>query len=376
MNIIRVLGKYVDQPMVVAKCAKALPVALCGGAAICALKDISQNKENKKKETIKIFCTLTGTIASALIATRGLKPLKIGSKQIFKGFEGLSPKHDLKVIKADQAQVIENFLKNNKATKNIKNILEKAKSKILRPKDLKEIYKELGSSDEGKKLLENLIPEPKAVSSKEIFGEIKRLSLMGLVPILGGISGGILGDKLTEKNWKEKIPNKIKEGSYQYLANIFLCNVGAGAALGVMEKMHINSKGARAAGMIGGILAMGVIGGSAIANFIGKKCIDPFLGTKKDTKSTNLYDERKPEAIDIGLHVDDIATVSVMSGLKWIEPALPILYSISGYRAGIGYRNGEGKDSYHDNNKYYELFFDQKLNLAPKLSSETFKPFS
>ena len=52
-----------------------------------------------------------------------------------------------------------------------------------------------------------------------------------------------------------------------------------------------------------------------------------------------IYNEHKPEALDIGLHTDDIATVAVMSGLKWIEPALPIMYAISGYRAGIGYRN-------------------------------------
>ena len=49
--------------------------------------------------------------------------------------------------------------------------------------------------------------------------------------------------------------------------------------------------------------------------------------------------ERTPEVLDIGLHTDDIATVSLLSGLKWIEPALPLMYTISGYRAGIGYRN-------------------------------------
>ncbi len=38
-----------------------------------------------------------------------------------------------------------------------------------------------------------------------------------------------------------------------------------------------------------------------------------------------------------------MATVGVMSGLKWIEPLLPGLYALSGYRAGIGYRNGEKK---------------------------------
>ena len=38
-----------------------------------------------------------------------------------------------------------------------------------------------------------------------------------------------------------------------------------------------------------------------------------------------------------------------MSGLKWIEPALPIMYAISGYRAGIGYRNGEHKQYFFVN---------------------------
>ena len=54
-----------------------------------------------------------------------------------------------------------------------------------------------------------------------------------------------------------------------------------------------------------------------------------------------MYSERKPEALDICLHSDDIATIAVMSGFKWIEPSLPILYTISGYRSGIGYRNGD-----------------------------------
>ena len=124
--------------------------------------------------------------------------------------------------------------------------------------------------------------------------------------------------------------------TYQYLANIFLCNIGAGLALGLMEKSGVKSKAQRAIGMVCGIIITGVLGGSAIANMIGNKLINPLFGNK-DKKS--IYEERKPEALDIGLHVDDIATVAVMSGLKWIEPALPIMYSISGYRAGIGYRN-------------------------------------
>ena len=85
--------------------------------------------------------------------------------------------------------------------------------------------------------------------------------------------------------------------------------------------------------MTAGIITTGVLGGSAIANFIGNKIVNPII-LKKDEK-----EKRTPEMLDLTLHMDDIATVSLLSGLKWIEPALPILYSISGYRAGIGYRN-------------------------------------
>lgn len=107
-------------------------------------------------------------------------------------------------------------------------------------------------------------------------------------------------------------------------------------ALAILEKNKIQSRMARGLGMIGGIILTGVIGGSKIANIIGDKLINPLCGSKRQkTKG----DERTPELIDIGLHTDDIATVSLLSGLKWIEPALPILYTVSGYRAGIGYRN-------------------------------------
>ena len=205
--------------------------------------------------------------------------------------------------------------------------------------EVKSLYKK---PEINENFLNKLIPEPDNIDSKEIFSEIGRLSFLGLVPVIGGISGGILGDKLSGDNWKERIPNKIKEGAYQYLANIFLCNVGAGIALALMEKSGVKSKSSRALGMVGGIVSTGIIGGSVIANVIGNKIINPLFGSK-DKKA--LYSERKPEALDVGLHVDDIATVAVMSGLKWIEPALPVMYSISGYRAGIGYRNNEKKIS-------------------------------
>jgi hypothetical protein len=70
-----------------------------------------------------------------------------------------------------------------------------------------------------------------------------------------------------------------------------------------MEKFGVKSKSGRAIGMISGILATGVIGGSVIANIISNRLINPLFGEKSCKK---IFNERKPEAIDIGLHVDDI----------------------------------------------------------------------
>lgn len=345
MKILSILGKYLDQPKLVKKLSNASPFILVSGGTLYTLNQVQKAPEQEKQKTfIKNVAVLTGTISSALLATRGLGALKINGKTIFKGFKGLTHAHEhvhLHEHTESPTEMIDEFLEENEVTQKTKTILNKAKTKILNPSEIKTILKELGNHPKAKEFLsgdDGLIPNPENIDSKHIFSEIKRLSLMGLMPVLGGMAGGIIGDKITEKDWKEKIPNKIKEGSYQYLANIFLCNVGAGIALWAMEKAKITSKSARAFGMVAGIILTGIVGGSAMANLVGKTFIDPLLGHKQ--KNKGLYSERTPEVIDVGLHIDDVSTVAVLSGLKWIEPALPILYSISGYRAGIGYRNG------------------------------------
>lgn len=360
MGNLSIIGKYLDQPRLVGKFSKTVPTLLIGGGGVFLLDRVQRApEENKHKEFIKNVSVLTATIGSTLLATRGIGQIKFGKKVLLKGFEGLSEKIDLNELIRTNTKLIDDFVKNNNVSQNTAQILGKAKTKILKFGEIKAISNELSNYKNGKNFLNRLIPNPENVDSSHIFKEIKRLSIMGLIPVLGGITGGIFGDKLTEKNWQERIPNKIKEGSYQYLANIFLCNIGAGGALALLEKAKITSKSARAVGMIAGIIAVGIVGGSAIANLIGKIFINPIVTRKHkqfnivgDTneyyecknkhncsKRNGLYSERKPEPLDIGLHADDIATVAVLSGLKWIEPALPILYSISGYRAGIGYRN-------------------------------------
>ena len=363
MNNIKVLGKFLDQPILVSKFQKAVPIILASGALGYSLYDASKAKEGKnKKQLLKTGITMGVTVASALAAPH------IASKITKRALP-----ETLDIIKKNNIQLIDEFKKNTIVDETTNRILEKGKEKILNLKEVKTLYEKLKNTNAGKSFLEKLIPSPENINAKDIFSEIGYLSIYGAVPVVGGIIGGSLADRVTDKNgWKEKIPNKIKEGSYQYLANIFMCNVGAGCALGIMEKLRIKSKKARAIGMTLGIIITGIIGGSKIANLIGKNVIDPICTKEKSKKEKiNSYDildinfserkiheylhnqtigcgegntkksekERTPEILDIGLHTDDIATVSLLSGLKWIEPALPIMYTLSGYRAGIGYRN-------------------------------------
>ena len=318
MKILHIAGKYLDQPKLVSDFADKVPLLLTTGMGLYGAKQVCEAPSGEKTNTsIRLMSVLFFTGAFALLLRR---------------------KPDFDAVK--QTALINDFIQAADKTIGLKvlNILEKAKNKILSPQDIKVLCENLEQTKKGKIFLNKLIPEPENITAREIFNEIKRLSLMGFLPVAGGVTGGVIGDMLTGRHWKRTFPDKIKEGAYQFLANIFLCNVGAGAALGVMEKCNIKSKSARAAGMITAIAATGIVGGNFIANYIGKKCIDPLFKNKSTSG-------RKPEAIDVGLHVDDIATVAVLSGLKWIEPALPVLYSVSGYRAGIGYRNIGGKDS-------------------------------
>ena len=326
MSTIKNIGRFLDQPRLVKKFEQTVPPLLVIAASGIVTQDIYQTPEKKrKKRFIQNGLTMFGAVTSSLLAP------KITAK-FFKTAPKVVRAKDIEKL---NTTFVEDFLSKNKVNKTTEDILHKVKTNILGINDIRVLSKNL-DTEEGKILIKKLIPEPENITSKDIFSEIGRLSVFGLIPVVGGVLGGIAGDKFAGEDYKSRIPNKVKEGAYQYLANIFLCNVGAGAALGILEKSNIRSKSARALGMVAGIILTGVIGGSAIANMIGKRVINKCFkhGNKSDK-------ERKPEPLDICLHSDDIATVAVMSGLKWIEPSLPALYSISGYRAGVGYR---GKD--------------------------------
>ncbi|MFI3300533.1 MAG: hypothetical protein R3Y28_03840 [Candidatus Gastranaerophilales bacterium] len=367
MNI-KTISKFIDQPLLINNLQQTMPSLLVGsGGVLLATKSHKYNQKEKKinakkeeemkndifisttfpkkeghkfsakTETTKDLIIISSTIASSLISARGLK---VGGKKIF---NGLLEKSSRKEIIANQTKHVNQFLEKNIIPEDLKNILIKSKDNVLNLKEFDKLHTELTNTKNGKELIEKLQPMPKSLSSKEIFSEIKRLSILGAVPVLGGMSGGIVADKITHTETKHSSANKIKEGFYQYFANIFSCNIGAALALTTAEQLEKRniikplSSTARLGVISTGIITTGVIGGSYIANYLGKNIINPIFSQKN--KSHHIYSERKPEALDIALHVDDIATAGVMSGFKWVEPALPALYFISGYRAGKGYRN-------------------------------------
>lgn len=321
---ISAFAKFLDQPILISKLNKQMPKILALTGVFCLSYDIfekkhKQNFNNKeKKESFKKAIILSTSILSALLAP------KIASK-----ITKRKPLENLYSIQKENTKIINKYIKEKNPDKQLLQILDKAKNTILNPKEIKILQEKTKTHN----IFEQLIPSPKNIEAKEIFSEIGYLSIYGAVPVIGGIGGGILADKITKDDYKKNITNKINEGLYQYLANIFMCNIGAGGALAILEKLNVKSKSVRAMGMTTGIILTGVVGGSKIANFIAKNIVNPIISPNEKPK------ERKPEAIDLCLHTDDIATVSLLSGLKWIEPVLPALYTISGYKAGIGYRN-------------------------------------
>ena len=331
---LKVVGKYLDQPAFVKRINKIAPAVLVGAALAYDVYDTNKTPEkDRKNKFIQNTAVLTGTVASALLATKGLK---VKNKEIIEGLIEL-PETQTEEIEAAMTKV---------KNANLKPLLKKLKDeKLLKLSEVSDLKEGLDKEFKNKNVLGKLIADPE---DHNPFGELKDLSLLGLIPVIGGVTGGIVGDKLTKQDWKKNLPNKAKEGVYQYLNNIFLCNIGAGVALGALKAMKVDNKAAKFFGMIGGVVASGLVAGNAVANFVDKNIVAPlFDKTKKpkDFKSMfkDLNKDRHPEAIDLGLHVDDLASVGFISGLKVIGPILPMLYSISGYRSGIGYRNGEAQ---------------------------------
>ena len=338
------ITKFLDQPLLSNTLSAKMPAILTGAATVYGITDtFSQPKDERKKRAVKNAAILGSITASTLL---GVNFIKVGGEKLIETI----PKD---VILKNQSNAIDKFKILNPSLESATNdILLKAKKKMLSLKDADKLLSGIKNKLGADELISTLFGAKKNITSSEIFSEISKLSIMGFIPVASGIAGGIAADKLTNDSSSEKTTNKIKEGIYQFFANIFLCNVGAGSFLFAAEKL--NERGIiknftplkKTAVILSGILSIGVLGGSFIANKIGNKIVNPIIDKieKKPKNSHCKNEQRVPEPLDIALHSDDIATAGVLSGVKWIEPLLPVMYLISGYRAAIGYRNADKLD--------------------------------
>lgn len=369
VNPLYSLLKSVDQPAFVRAVDRAAPYILTtAGALFVGLDAAKTDPKHRKDRVIRTGLTAAMTIAGALAFRR------FGSRM----FKGLFHEHGEAFNGAEAVQAIHKELPN--INERLGALLSKAERKILLPNHIHSLRKELLAADpvNGVKLFKMIIPDPTAHTFKELMGELGKLSMMGLFPVAGGILGGVIGNKITGLDVKDKLKAQTAEAFYQFAANIALCNVGAAGALGIMEALRIKGRGPRLIAMTVGIALVGVVFGSAIANFFSKNFMDGFFEkgvrkTMRDLKAQikeqgvgsmfqNLNASRRPELADMGLHIDDFASVGVLAGMAWLEPLLSVLYSFSGFRAGSGYR------SPHQHNKkdHHKPEEHHKAPEAPK----------
>jgi len=377
VNLLYSVLKTVDQPNFVRAVGRAAPFILPAAGALFVATDASKHPaEARKKRIMMTGATAFMTIVGALTFRQ------LGPKLFKKMFHKVAASFDATQAVASVREQLP------KVNEQLNGLLERVKTKILHPGQVHRLRKELLAADpeNGIKLFKTLIPDAEAHSFKDLIGELGKLSLMGLFPVAGGIIGGIFGSLLTGENVRDKLKAQTAEAFYQFAANIALCNVGAAGALGILEVLgksnpKFNGRVPRLVGMSAGIALVGVVFGSAIANFFSKNFMNGFFEkgvhqTMTDLKTQvkdhgvksmfkDLNAERQPGLADMGLHIDDFASVGVLAGLAWLEPLLMTLYSFSGFRAGSGFR------SPHDHKKHKEKeSHRQSVNEHHKLEAK------
>jgi MFS family permease len=166
---------------------------------------------------------------------------------------------------------------------------------------------------------------------------------VGAASVGAGIAAGIAANTL-EKRRPEKNGDVIKEGVFQYVANIAMCGFGAGAGLTVANTMGM-TKFRNPIGRLGVIvagLAGGIVAGATLANPL-SNTLESFIErrTRKGEPAPAHISGRKLEGADCLLHVDDVPTAFSVAGVQALKPWLPPFFLMSGIKTAYGYRNVE-----------------------------------
>jgi hypothetical protein len=380
-------GNYIDQGAVVRKYGWPVNyMMLAAAAGVTGYHTWKAQPEEKKKVLTRDALILGATVGGTIFASGGLlafkqllKPNMVVNETVegFKGFllQGMKPLHA--EGESLMKEVADNFKVANKIGDQSvsKELYESVKKHLEVKKDEWLPENHVFSLDDLRKIYNDVKKyEPKKVNEifnkifageeglKEEVQEASEFFAIGLLGVLSGIGGGLLANKINGEKDPEKTPDMVKEGIFQFVANIGMCAVGAGSALALMnpkgwapkalekpanavtEFFHhsAGSKLYRFGGVLAG-LSVGILGGAHIANYVGRHYVNPVLDKiqGKESKPPEEQEKRHIEGMDMVLHVDDIPTAAAIAGTAILGPWIMPFFPVSGYRAGIGYRNDE-----------------------------------
>ncbi|MCA9800265.1 MAG: hypothetical protein KC474_12010 [Cyanobacteria bacterium HKST-UBA04] len=233
--------------------------------------------------------------------------------------------------------------------------------------------------------------------SKELIAHDHMLKFFttGFGIVATGIAGGFANNIAKGIHEKTAYVNMVKEGLFQFIANIALCAVGASIGMTVSDVTGI-TKRALTSGTFkwvkGGIilsgLSIGILGGGKAANWMANHWINPFfeyLDKRKDGaqfwdlkhKWANLPPDRKIEFMDGVLHLDDLPVAAALAGVQYVVPFIPLFFEVSAIRSGYGYRNkglAQGMNTSatdYFNQKPHELSSQQSPDPAVHIQANT-----
>jgi hypothetical protein len=189
----------------------------------------------------------------------------------------------------------------------------------------------------------NIVPVLQATAKEFMSEAAAPFMLVGGASVASGVVGGLIANKLNHEAPKKDM-DVVKEGIFQYVANIVMCGMGAGLGLLVANAAGFTKQERpllRFGTIVAG-LAAGIATGAAIANPL-CNVIERALptGSPKEQTTTPNKKGRTLEWQDAILHVDDIPTAFSVAGVQALKPLLPAFFIPSGLKAAVGYRNNE-----------------------------------
>jgi hypothetical protein len=327
------LAHTLDQPQVIEGVWKKIePLGLAGMAALTAHDVLATKNPERKRDVFIQDALVLG--ASALGTRLAVKRWMMPELEAI----ALNPQH--------VAELAQHY------GKPLTNLLTQAQAKT--PAQFKHIIQTILTGPAQRTLqqrkadLLKALPLPQTESFVESLKDMSSFFGVGLTSVISGLAGGLVANKVTHAQ-QGSTEAMIKEGIFQFVANIALCAVGASGGLLAIEKLQLKNRLART-GVICGGLSVGILGGSRLANWVGKQWVNPMFNRLKGTVQSNTPNnstgvtasDRAVGFSDVILHLDDLPTALALAGMEVIKPMIPLFFMFSGYRTGVAGRQPLG----------------------------------